>query len=133
MSTQAMANNLDRYCLEVEVEPAYLEDQSAPEEDRYAFTYTITIRNAGSVAMRLLGRHWVVTDANGNEREIRGEGVVGEQPYLQPGQDYRYTSGTVLETPVGAMHGSYRMRADDGAVFDATVEAFTLAVPRTLH
>lgn len=122
-----------KYKIEVQVEPNYLPDQSVPSEDRYVFTYTVTIRNAGSVPARLISRHWIIADANGQEREVRGEGVVGEQPYLAPGDDFRYTSGAVLETPVGSMRGSYRMLADDGIAFDAPIAPFTLAMPRTLH
>ncbi|MBA1148477.1 Co2+/Mg2+ efflux protein ApaG [Ectothiorhodospiraceae bacterium WFHF3C12] len=133
MTQEATAEELERYSLEIEVEPAYLDAQSDPEADRYAFSYTVTIRNNGTVAIRLLRRRWLITDADGNEREVRGEGVIGEQPYLAPGDDYRYSSGTVLNTPVGAMRGSYRMQAEDGAEFDATIDAFTLAVPGTLH
>ena len=133
MTQEATAEELERYSLEIEVEPAYLDAQSDPEADRYAFSYTVTIRNNGTVAIRLLRRRWLITDADGNEREVRGEGVIGEQPYLAPGDDYRYSSGTVLNTPVGAMRGSYRMQAEDGAEFDAMIDAFTLAVPGTLH
>jgi Uncharacterized protein affecting Mg2+/Co2+ transport len=122
-----------KYKIEVQVEPNYLPDQSVPSEDRYVFAYTVTIRNAGSVPARLISRHWIIADANGQEREVRGEGVVGEQPYLAPGDDFRYTSGAVLETPVGSMRGSYRMLADDGIAFDAPIAPFTLAMPRTLH
>jgi len=98
-----------------------LEDQSEPRERRYVFSYTITIRNEGEVPAKLLTRHWVITDANGRVQEVRGDGVVGEQPYLKPGQGFRYSSGAVLETPVGAMQGSYQMVADDGATFDANI------------
>lgn len=133
MTQEATAEELERYSLEIEVERAYLDAQSDPEADRYAFSYTVTIRNNGTVAIRLLRRRWLITDADGNEREVRGEGVIGEQPYLAPGDDYRYSSGTVLNTPVGAMRGSYRMQAEDGAEFDAMIDAFTLAVPGTLH
>lgn len=122
-----------KYKIKVVVEPSYLEDQSVPAEDRYVFAYTITIRNLGSVPARLISRHWIITDANGDEREVRGEGVVGEQPRLLPGDDFRYTSGAVLETPVGSMRGSYRMLADDGISFEAPIQAFTLARPRMLH
>jgi ApaG protein len=108
-------------------------EQSKPEEGHYAFSYTITIRNEGQVPARLLTRHWVITDANGKVKEVRGEGVVGEQPYLLPGQGFRYSSGAVLETPVGAMQGSYQMLADDGAHFDAPIAPFTLAMPGLLH
>lgn len=122
-----------KYSIEVRAEPAYVEDQSVPSEGRYVFSYTITIRNTGSVAARLMSRHWIIVDANGQEREVRGEGVVGEQPHLPPGGDYRYTSGAMLETPVGSMRGSYRMLADDGNSFEARIPVFTLAMPRTLH
>jgi ApaG protein len=119
--------------IRVEVDTSYLEDQSDPKEQRYVFSYTITIRNEGSVPARLLTRHWIITDSNGKVQEVRGEGVVGEQPYLKPGQGFRYSSGAVLETPVGAMQGSYQMVADDGAQFDAPIAAFRLAMPGLLH
>ncbi len=128
-----MSDDANKYRIEVRAEPAYLEDQSAPNENRYVFAYTITIRNTGTVAARLISRHWLIVDANGQEREVRGEGVVGEQPYLPPGGLFRYTSGALLETPVGSMRGSYRMLADDGRSFDAPIPVFTLAMPRTLH
>ncbi len=117
----------------VDVDTRYLEDQSDPDEQRYVFAYTITIRNRGIVPAKLLTRHWVITDANGKVQEVRGEGVVGEQPHLMPGQGFRYTSGAVLETPVGAMQGSYQMLADNGVRFDAPIAAFTLAIPGTIH
>jgi ApaG protein len=117
----------------VAVDTRYLEDQSDPEERRYVFAYTITIHNRGTVPARLLGRHWLITDANGKVQEVSGEGVVGEQPHLKPGQRFRYTSGAVLETPVGSMQGSYRMLADNGVRFDAPIPAFTLAIPGTIH
>ena len=119
--------------IKVDVETAYLEDQSEPGEQRFVFAYTITLRNSGKVPARLLTRHWVITDANGRIQEVRGEGVVGEQPHLKPGQGFRYSSGAVLETPVGSMHGSYQMLADDGAHFDAPIPAFRLAKPGMLH
>ena len=119
--------------IRVDVETAYLDEQSDPREGRYVFSYTITIRNEGQVPARLLRRHWVITDANGKVQEVRGEGVVGEQPHLQPGQGFRYTSGAVLETPVGSMQGSYQMIADDGERFEAPIPAFTLAIPGTIH
>ncbi len=111
----------------------YVEDQSSPPEGRFVFSYTITIRNEGSVPARLLTRHWVITDANGKVQEVAGDGVVGEQPHLLPGQGFRYSSGAILETPVGAMQGSYRMVADDGQQFDAPIAPFTLAMPGLLH
>jgi ApaG protein len=117
----------------IDVDTQYLEDQSDPAERRFVFAYTITIRNRGAVPAKLLTRHWIITDANGKVQEVRGEGVVGEQPHLRPGQGFRYTSGAVLETPVGSMHGSYQMLADDGVRFDAQIPAFTLAIPGTIH
>jgi ApaG protein len=121
------------HAIGIDVDARYLEDQSQPEQDRYVFAYTIRLRNEGSVAAKLLGRHWVITDANGQVREVDGEGVVGEQPHLQPGEAFEYTSGAVLETDLGTMRGSYRMLADDGTPFEAPIPAFTLTVPRTLH
>jgi ApaG protein len=121
------------HCIRVDVSATYVSEQSKPEETHYVFSYTITIRNEGKVPARLLTRHWVITDANGKVKEVRGEGVVGEQPYLLPGQGFRYSSGAVLETPVGAMQGSYQMLGDDGAQFDAQIAPFTLAVPGLLH
>src|SRR5580704_16227003 len=119
--------------IRVDVETSYVDEQSDPRESRYVFAYTITIRNEGAVPARLLTRHWIITDANGKVQEVRGDGVVGEQPHLQPGQGFRYSSGAVLETPVGAMQGSYQMIADDGATFDANIPAFRLAMPGMLH
>jgi ApaG protein len=121
------------HIFDIDVATRYLDEQSEPEQDRYVFAYTVRIRNTGKVPARLLGRHWVITDANGNVREVTGEGVVGEQPWLRPGEDFSYTSGAVLETHLGTMHGSYEMIADDGTRFDAPIPAFTLSVPRTLH
>ena len=121
------------YKIRVDVDTSYLAEQSDPKDRRYVFSYTITIHNEGSVPARLLTRHWIITDSNGKVQEVRGEGVVGEQPYLKPGQGFRYSSGAVLETPVGAMQGSYQMLADDGAHFDAPIAPFTLAMPGLLH
>ncbi|MDZ7662013.1 Co2+/Mg2+ efflux protein ApaG [Thiohalophilus sp.] len=121
------------YNTQVDVETAYIEEQSDPDQNRYVFSYTITIRNEGSVAAKLLSRHWIITDAEGKVQEVEGEGVVGEQPHLKPGDGFRYTSGTVLGTPVGSMQGTYQMIADDGVEFEAEIPAFTLAIPRTLH
>jgi ApaG protein len=117
----------------VEVETSYLEDQSEPRNQRFVFGYTITIRNDGSVPAKLLRRHWIITDANGRKQEVRGDGVVGEQPHLQPGQGFRYTSGAIIETPVGAMQGTYHMVDDDGQHFEAPIPAFRLAMPGVLH
>ena len=119
--------------IRIDVLTNYLKDQSDPGDDKYVFSYTITIRNEGDVPARLLTRHWIITDANGKVQEVRGEGVVGEQPYLKPGQGFRYTSGTVLETPVGAMQGSYQMVADGGQTFDAPIPTFRLAIPGILQ
>ncbi len=121
------------YNVQVQTESFYIEDQSIPERDQYVFAYRITIRNAGEVAAKLMTRHWVITDANGKVQEVRGEGVVGEQPHLKPGDEFQYTSGAIIETPVGTMEGSYRMVADDGGRFDAEISPFTLAAPRVLH
>jgi len=121
------------YEVSVSVEPNYLADQSAPDEDRYVFSYTVTIRNTGEKPARLLTRHWIITDGNGKSQEVRGEGVVGEQPHLDPGEQYRYTSGTVSETPVATMQGSYHMVADDGTQFEADIPVFTLSMPHILH
>ncbi|HZF16800.1 MAG TPA: Co2+/Mg2+ efflux protein ApaG [Steroidobacteraceae bacterium] len=123
----------DRHRIRVVVETNYVEDQSDPRERRYVFAYTITIRNEGRVPARLLTRHWIITDSNGKVQEVRGDGVVGEQPYLKPGQGFRYSSGTVLETPVGAMQGTYQMVGDDGQHFDAPIQPFRLAIPGVLH
>ena len=115
--------------ISVEVETSYVDEQSDPNERRYVFSYTITIRNEGAVPARLLTRHWIITDANGKVEEVRGDGVVGEQPHLKPGQGFRYSSGAVLETPVGAMQGSYEMIDDDGQRFAAPIRPFRLAMP----
>ena len=123
----------DNYHIEINVETRYLEAQSDPSDDRYVFSYTITIRNIGQVPAQLISRHWLITDSNGKTQEVRGQGVVGEQPHLQPGQGFRYSSGAVIETPVGSMQGSYQMRADDGLEFDAPIPAFRLAKPGILH
>ena len=119
--------------ISVSVETTYLADESAPQSQRFVFGYTITIRNDGTVPAKLLTRHWIITDAEGKRQEVRGDGVVGEQPRLQPGQGFRYTSGTVLQTPVGAMQGSYQMIGDDGERFEAPVAPFRLAMPGLLH
>jgi len=119
--------------IDVAVETQYIAEQSSPEDDRYIFAYTITISNTGKVAAKLLTRHWMINDANGNVQEVHGEGVVGEQPYLRPGESFKYTSGTVIETPVGSMAGSYQMVSDDGQAFDAEIPVFTLSLPNALH
>jgi ApaG protein len=119
--------------IRVDVDTTYLSEQSNPGDRRYVFAYTITIRNEGTVPARLVTRHWIITDSNGKVQEVRGEGVVGEQPHLKPGQGFRYSSGAVLETPVGAMQGSYQMVTDDGEQFDAPIAAFRLAMPGLLQ
>jgi ApaG protein len=124
----------DKDCdIQIHVATSYMDDQSEPEADRYVFAYTITISNQGDVPATLLSRHWIITDANGKVQEVSGDGVVGEQPHLHPGERFRYSSGAVLETPVGAMQGLYRMKTDEGQSFDAPIEPFTLAMPGLLH
>ncbi len=119
--------------IDVQVETNYMETQSQPDEQRFVFSYTVTIRNEGKAPARLMNRHWIITDANGKVQEVRGEGVVGEQPHLKPGESFRYTSGTVLDTPVGSMQGSYDMVDNLGNHFDALIPAFSLARPGSLH
>ena len=121
------------YQLTVAVRPEYLTDQSEPAAEHYVFAYHVTITNTGRVAAQVVSRHWIITDANGRVQEVRGDGVVGEQPWLQPGEHFEYTSGAVLETALGTMRGSYQMIADDGTRFDADIPLFLLSVPRTLH
>ena len=120
---------------EVTVEPVarFLANQSDPAKNQYVFTYTITITNTGDVAAQLLGRHWIITDADHKVQEVKGLGVVGQQPLLQPGESFEYTSGASIPTNVGTMHGTYQMLAADGKAFDAPIPLFTLSVPRTLH
>lgn len=123
----------ERHDIRIKVATSYVDDQSEPEADRYVFAYTITISNDGTVPAKLMSRHWIITDANGKVQEVNGDGVVGEQPHLNPGERFRYSSGAVLATPVGAMQGLYRMETDTGSSFDAPIAAFTLAVPGLLH
>ncbi len=122
-----------RFDIRVQVATSYVDEQSEPESDRYVFAYTITISNDGEVPAKLISRHWIITDANGKVQEVSGDGVVGEQPHLDPGEEFRYSSGAILETPVGAMQGLYRMEADNGVNFDAPIAPFTLAVPGVLN
>jgi ApaG protein len=119
--------------IKVDVETRYIEDQSNPKQNYYVFAYTITIKNKGRQNVQLLTRHWVITDSNSKIQEVRGDGVVGEQPLLKPGEQFVYTSGTMLETAVGTMKGSYQMLADDGSHFDAQIDEFVLSTPRVLH
>jgi ApaG protein len=123
----------DKHEIKIQVRTKYIANQSQPENGRFVFGYTITIENSGSRAARLVSRHWVITDANGKVQEVTGDGVVGEQPHLGPGDVFRYSSGAVIDTPVGSMQGSYRMQTDDGFGFDAPIAPFTLAVPGLLH
>ena len=121
------------YQFDIEVATRFLDHKTVPEEGRYVFAYTVHIRNDGKVPARLLGRRWLITDGNGKEQEVVGEGVVGEQPWLRPGEGFEYTSGAVLETDIGTMRGSYDVLADDGTRFAAPIPPFTLSIPRTLH
>lgn len=121
------------YQMTVTVKTQYLEDQSDPERSRYVFAYVVTIRNTGKVAAQLISRHWVIRDANEHVQEVRGLGVVGHQPLLQPGEQFEYTSGTSLATPQGSMHGGYFCVAEDGERFEAPIPEFVLSLPRTLH
>ncbi len=123
----------DRHRIKIDVLTEYIDSQSDPDERRYAFSYTITILNEGVVSAKLISRHWIITDSNGKVQEVRGKGVVGEQPLLEPGQGFRYSSGAIIETPVGTMQGSYQMQAEDGVEFDAPIAAFRLAKPGMLH
>ena len=121
------------YQFDIAVATRFLDEQSVPEEGRFVFAYTVHIRNDGKVPAQLLGRRWLITDGNGKVQEVVGEGVVGEQPWLRPGEGFEYTSGAVLETDIGTMRGSYDVLADDGTRFAAPIPPFTLSVPRTLH
>jgi len=121
------------YCIEVSAKAEYVASQSHPEDEHYVFAYHITIRNTGSQPAQLLSRHWVITDGNDKVQEVHGQGVIGEQPLLAPGERFSYTSGCMIETAVGTMHGSYRMVAGDGHHFDAAIAPFVLAMPRVLH
>ncbi len=123
----------NNYQIGIAVKVNYLADQSDEADDRYVFSYHITVTNSGIEPVQLISRHWIITDANNEVQEVRGTGVVGEQPVIQPGESYEYSSGTVLTTQVGTMRGSYRMRAEDGSQFDAPVAQFVLSIPRTLH
>jgi len=126
-------NSEDLPQIDIDVETQYIEEQSEPASGRYVFAYTITISNPGQTGAKLLNRHWLITDANNKVEEVRGEGVVGEQPHLEPGEKYQYTSGAVLDTPVGTMQGEYEFVTDDGRNFLAPIDRFTLSIPRVLH
>ncbi len=117
----------------VTVETVFIPEQSDVEHNRYAFAYHVQIINTGNVPAQLISRHWIITEANGEEQEVKGLGVVGEQPLLRPNEHFEYTSGTVINTPMGEMRGTYQMVAEDGASFEAIVNTFVLAMPRVLH
>jgi|TARA_B110000977_G_scaffold31649_1_gene41934 ApaG protein len=117
----------------VEVKTEYLLQQSKPDEAKFAFAYHITIHNQSEIPAQLLGRHWIITDANEAKQEVRGAGVIGEQPFIAPGQSYKYSSGVMLDTPIGTMEGCYKMRDDDGCEFDATIEPFLLSTPHAVN
>ncbi len=119
--------------ININVEAVYIEEQSDPETERYVFSYTITIQNNGTNTAKLLSRHWIITDADNNTQEVRGDGVVGEQPQIRPGEGFEYTSGTILDTPVGSMQGSYQMQSESGEHFDAQIPIFTLSIPMILN
>lgn len=119
--------------IDIEVLPAFIAEQSDPATNHYVFSYTVTIRNNGSTPAKLLTRHWVITDGDGAVQEVNGDGVIGEQPHLNPGEGFQYTSGTLINTPFGTMHGSYQMLSDTGEKFDAEIPAFRLTVPNSLH
>ncbi|SDH89681.1 ApaG protein [Pseudomonas flavescens] len=122
-----------RYQIDVSIITRYLPEQSQPQQNRFAFAYDVTIANTGSLAAQLMSRHWLITDGNGQVQEVRGAGVIGEQPLIQPGTSHRYSSGTLMATQVGTMQGSYQMIADDGRRFEAPIAPFRLAVPGALH
>jgi len=119
--------------IDVQVSPLYLAEQSDPKNNHYVFSYTVTIKNKGTSPAKLLTRHWIITDGDGKTQEVKGDGVIGEQPHLKPGEGFQYTSGTFMSTPYGTMHGSYQMVSDDGHHFDAQIPTFVLSVPNTLH
>lgn len=125
--------NSPNYRIQVDVDTRFLPDQSTPEQNRYAFAYTITITNKGQAPAQLVSRHWLITHGNGKIDEVRGPGVVGETPRLMPGEAFEYTSGAILEAPVGTMEGSYQMVTDEGEPFEAPIKRFVLSMPRVLH
>ncbi|MGA8032219.1 MAG: Co2+/Mg2+ efflux protein ApaG [Casimicrobiaceae bacterium] len=122
-----------RYQISVQPRVTFLEDQSDPAKHHFVFAYTITVTNTGSVAAQLVSRHWIITDGENRVQEVKGPGVVGQQPVLKPGESFEYTSGASIPTAVGTMRGSYQMVAEDGTTFDAPIPPFTLSIPRTLH
>lgn len=122
-----------RYNIDVSVVTRYLPEQSQPEQNRFAFAYTVTVSNNGELPAKLISRHWVITDGDGRVQEVRGAGVIGQQPLIEAGASHTYSSGTVMTTRVGTMQGSYQMLAEDGKRFDASIAPFRLAVPGALH
>jgi ApaG protein len=125
--------NQNQNDIKISANAFYLPDQSDEDNDQYVFAYTIKITNLGATAVKLISRHWIITDSEGKVQEVRGVGVVGEQPEIKPGESFEYTSGSSLETSVGTMRGTYQMQRADGSRFDATIPEFTLSVPRVLH
>lgn len=121
------------YTIKIAVKTAYLDQHSQPEKNRFAFAYTISIENCSDISAQLLSRHWIITDAKNTVQEVVGDGVVGEQPHILPGEKYTYSSNAVLETTVGTMEGTYTMRTNDGKVFNVPIPAFSLARPQSLH
>lgn len=128
-----MGDTNEKYRIDITARVNYLAEQSDEGDDRYVFAYTITLTNASDIAVQLISRHWVITDSKHQVQEVRGKGVVGEQPVLKPGQSFEYSSGTVLATQVGTMKGSYLMMTEDGTEFEAPIPMFVLSVPRVLH
>ena len=126
-------NEVPVYDIEIDVSTSYLKEQSSESANRFVFSYTITIKNIGNIAARLVSRHWIITNANGEVQEVSGIGVVGEQPFLLPGDEFKYSSGSILETPVGTMEGTYTLIADDKLEFETVIPPFTLSAPHTLH
>jgi len=122
-----------KYDISVAANATYVADQSDPSRNQYVFSYKITVTNTGSVPAKLISRHWIITDGEHRVQEVKGLGVIGQQPLLKPGESFEYTSGTHLTTPVGTMRGTYQMVAEDGSAFEATIPPFTLSVPRVLH
>lgn len=123
----------EEYKFQISVKTQYIEEQSEPENERYVFAYTITIENTGDLGAKLDSRHWVITDANGEVTEVQGQGVVGEQPFIEPGKSYQYSSGAVIATPIGTMEGNYHMVGQNGAEFEAPIPVFSLTAPGVLH
>ena len=125
--------NPEKYRIEIKPVPQFIPEQSDPDDSRYVFAYTITIRNLGELPAQLIARHWIITDANNEVQEVRGLGVIGNQPLLKPGESFEYSSGCSLATPVGTMKGTYQMVGEDGTRFEAEIPEFVLAIPRVLH